>query len=188
MEDDIIEAPVFRPSMASNFPSHGALARHPRGPCTLTSFTSSWLAVVGFRDFETYCSKLHEDPRVQLAGVCKVVPPREWHAELMDSLGEPVDQGGGPPDHYVGLDLDQVIPVPIRQDVEGSNGMFQVANMARPRTTVRKFRKAAAGMAPVNTRSLDDLSKRERLFWRTLASEAGTGSLYGAGPVQIPAP
>lgn len=103
-----------------------------------------------FRDFSRFINSVYA--QVVDVGICKVIPPPEWHATR-------------DPARYASVD-ELVIPSPILQVLHGRKGIFQTANLEQPNMTVAAYR-ARAEQAEQEAR-IDGLTPEQcdRKFWK----------------------
>eukprot|EP01119_Soliformovum_irregulare_P018071 TRINITY_DN5478_c0_g3_i1.p1 TRINITY_DN5478_c0_g3~~TRINITY_DN5478_c0_g3_i1.p1 ORF type:complete len:538 (+),score=94.50 TRINITY_DN5478_c0_g3_i1:69-1682(+) len=109
-----------------------------------------------FKDFTKYVTSIQP---LCPDGICKIVPPEDWKPAFHHS------------------DVNEVcIPHPIKQQVDGDKGMYQLLLMESKAMSVADFQKAAENNRPprVNT---EDYYEMERLFWKTVRFNP---PIYGA--------
>lgn len=124
-----------------------------------------------FADFYKYVTSIESE--VQPFGLCKIIPPASW-----------VPRKSG----YDNLDVE--IPTPIRQYVQGSQGVYQVINVMEKKMTFEDFKREAQlqeerGLKAAKRRKkpddkedeFDEVEELERMYWKNLAFHA---PLYGA--------
>lgn len=95
-------------------------------------------------------------------GLVKVIPPAEWKARKSGCYDE-VD--------------DMIIPLPIKQILQGTRGIYQQYNVEQKPVTVSDFRQKAAKVAEESKTVKMSSDERDRAYWRTVAFNP---VLYGA--------
>uniref|UniRef100_T1ITK4 [histone H3]-trimethyl-L-lysine(9) demethylase n=1 Tax=Strigamia maritima TaxID=126957 RepID=T1ITK4_STRMM len=111
-----------------------------------------------FKDFNKYMQHV-ESVGAHKAGLAKIIPPKEW-----------VPHRGGYDD------IDMIIPAPIKQIVNGRQGLFQQYNMQQKAVTVKEFKKLADSTTYC-TPAHCDYDELERKYWKNITYAA---PMYGA--------
>ncbi|KAG5847196.1 hypothetical protein ANANG_G00123450 [Anguilla anguilla] len=111
-----------------------------------------------FRDFGKYIAYI-EARGAHLAGLAKVIPPKEWK----------------PRRSYESVE-EMVIPVPIMQVVTGQSGLFTQYNIQKKAMTIGEYRKLA-NSPKYCTPPHQDFLDLERKYWRNLTF---VSPIYGA--------
>ncbi|CAB0028624.1 unnamed protein product [Trichogramma brassicae] len=111
-----------------------------------------------FKDFNGLIKHM-EEKGAHRAGIAKIIPPPEWKPRK---------------DNYNHEEIDKiVIPVPIKQNCEGDNGLYFVYNCVRKPMTVSKFKQ----MCENNIKTPKDHLLAEKCYWKNLQVNSPT---YGA--------
>ncbi|XP_074659174.1 uncharacterized protein LOC141911951 [Tubulanus polymorphus] len=111
-----------------------------------------------FKDFTKYIGYI-ESCGGHKAGVCKVIPPKEWKPRR-----ERYDK------------LDMMIPAPISQMISGTKGLYQQFNIQKKPIHVQDFEQLAYDikyMTPYH----DDQEELERNYWKNITYNS---PIYGA--------
>eukprot|EP00102_Acyrthosiphon_pisum_P016079 XP_008186899.2 PREDICTED: lysine-specific demethylase 4A-like [Acyrthosiphon pisum] len=114
-----------------------------------------------FKDFSSYIEVM-ESQGAHKAGVAKVIPPPEWKPRK---------------NNYDANDImSLIIPAPIRQNVKGTQGIYEQINVKEKAMTVADF-KIMSESEKYKTPSHFDYSDLERKFWKNVIYNS---PLYGA--------
>ncbi|XP_037948408.1 probable lysine-specific demethylase 4A [Teleopsis dalmanni] len=105
-----------------------------------------------FKNFSKFITYI-ESKGAHLAGLAKVVPPREW---VPRKSGYDIDH------------INMLIPNPILQLVSGKQGQYQVINMQKRSMTLKDF-KAEAESQKYRTPVHFDHDELERKYWKNIA-------------------
>lgn len=95
-------------------------------------------------------------------GLVKVIPPAEWKARKSGAYDD-VD--------------DMIIPLPIKQVIQGTRGIYQQYNVEQKPISVADFRAKATKVAEESKTVKMSAEERDRAYWRTVAFNP---VMYGA--------
>ena len=114
-----------------------------------------------FKDFNKFMNYI-ESIGAHKAGLAKIIPPKEWIARK--SGYDDLD------------DLDMKITDPIKQQIDGTKGIYQSYNIPQKAVSVKDFHKLAISeqFRPPRFSDYEDL---ERKYWKNLTFVA---PIYGA--------
>ena len=113
-----------------------------------------------FLDFEEFVKRARS--HYGEYGLVKVIPPEEWKARKSASYD----------------DVDSLtIPIPIKQVLQGTRGVYQQYNIEQKPLSVAEFREKATKVLEESKVAKRSVSERDRAYWRTVAFNP---VLYGA--------
>lgn len=117
-----------------------------------------------FQDFSGYISKI-ESLGAHRIGLAKIVPPKEWNPRKLGYKQKEIDE--------------TIVENPIRQEVQGKNGIYSVYNVQQRSVKLREFQRLASNHRHAPPTSLSQqYEKLEIKYWQSLLS---VPPIYGAG-------
>jgi len=125
-------------------------------PTSFPEYQTFYPTMEEFSDFMGYINKIETEHKANEAGICKIVPPKEW---IPRKAGYNLD------------DMDYTIQGPIRQSFRnfGDRGCFQTKGIIQHQMSVHEYKKMADSeryRPPPNAQTPDDLEKH---YWKSLA-------------------
>lgn len=108
-----------------------------------------------FKDMIGYIEKI-ESQGAHLAGLAKIVPPKEWKPIKDPNFFES--------EHFNNLDVES----PIRQEFVGDQGTFLALNHLTKSMSVREFKKITNDVRYAPPREYFDFDDLERKFWANI--------------------
>ena len=99
-------------------------------PMSFPEYQTFYPTMEEFSDFMGYINKIETEHKANEAGICKIVPPKEW---IPRKAGYNLD------------DMDYTIQGPIRQSFRnfGDRGCFQTKGIIQPQMSVHEYKKMA---------------------------------------------
>ena len=117
-----------------------------------------------FRHFSSYISKI-ESLGAHKIGLAKIVPPKEWTPRRLDYKQKQI--------------TDTLVHNPIKQEIDGENGIYSVYNIQQRSIKLNQFQRLASTHRYAPPPSIcNDLDQLEQRYWQKLTSIA---PIYGAG-------
>ena len=117
-----------------------------------------------FRHFSSYIAKI-ESLGAHHVGLAKIVPPKEWTARKFGYKQKQISE--------------TLVENPIKQDIQGKNGIYSVYNIQQRSTKLSQFQRLASTQRYAAPSAIsNDLDKLEKRYWR---NPSGIAPIYGAG-------
>ncbi|XP_001948997.1 probable lysine-specific demethylase 4B [Acyrthosiphon pisum] len=114
-----------------------------------------------FQHFSRYI-ELMESKGAHKAGVAKIIPPSEWTPRIKSYDEDDI--------------MSLKIPIPIYQDVQGNEGIYQQFRREKKTMTVRQFKNLAES-EQYKTPEHTDYKDLERIYWENIVCHT---PIYGA--------
>ncbi len=117
-----------------------------------------------FQNFSSYISKI-ESYGAHKIGLAKIIPPKGWIARKLGYKQKQIE--------------DTMVQNPIKQEVQGKDGVYSVYNIQQRSIKVNQFQKLTATNRYTTPKIIsNDLEKLEKKYWQNITS---ISPIYGAG-------